>query len=158
MSVIMAEDNTIQTIAAYIAKILNSLHKSGTLSGIRSISVDADFEKAFSDCKDHLGDYDANSIFLALRKLNANAYCSRYGEEVEDPVDQFVPYEDYREETRHEWMVRLYNIVRFFVYQCDESANDYNPLVKALYSLKDGLANSIAHDATVAMNLQWGRF
>lgn len=158
MSVIMTEDKTIQTISAYIAAILNDLTSSRP-SGLKELGVEySDFMEAFAECKDSSGNYRAPLIFLELRKLNENAYSERYGEDAFPISEQFVPYEDYREETRHEWQVRLFNAVRFFNYQCDESVNDGNKVFEVMKEFENDLAHAIADFEAEKMGLEWGEF
>lgn len=158
MSCIMTIDREIDIIGQYVTEILNSIGSMGAIEGVKKFTVEKSVREAFDDTIGRGGKFDRRKVFHALRDLNARAFKDRYGEDPEH-ASPFTSFKiDLRENTRGVWQVRLFNILRFFIYQCDESVNYESRKLAALKCIMDAVAAAIANDAVKAMGLSWGDF
>lgn len=160
MSCMMTNPRELSTLAAYVSDILNQAELRGTVEGVKRITPPRTLRDALEGCRDGGGRFDETMIYNALYMLNSDAYSGRYKDapaagEIEPPVGVSINDD---EATRGEWMPRLYFLLKFFVYQCNEDATEGRPLLRGMSELCDTVAHVLANDAAKASGCKWGQF
>ena len=148
MSAFMIDNKNLTRIAKYITAILNDQNTMRLYEGIGCYEFsheDIERFKTLEGACDAEGWFNEEGIHRAVYELNKAALVGRYGEcnDEYEPIDKTITI-DTSEKGRNEWQCRLYNILRGYLYQCDERGARDHWMFRALHALSCDLAHMIA--------------
>lgn len=158
MSCMMTDTKELTVLAAYVTEILEGADKMGTIEGVKRINPPEALGKVLAECRIEKGMWDVERVYERLYRLNEAAYCGHYGEKKAKVIPKRIPNLEVPtdDETMKVWATKLWNLLRFYNYQCAEDANYGSELCKALGELQNTLAGVIANFTAKELGLGWG--
>ncbi len=169
MSSLLQKPENTAALADFITKQLNMGHD---YTGMWSVP-DLLYESLNDlNCSDGYGFFDTKRVYNALVDLNISAWSGRYNEPDDlervpykaNPIATHAEYIGAKEEhgCRIEghykisaWHYKIYKMLQFFNYQCEEDKTWHNPLHKGLVELARSLAEFIAMNSYIYNGLDW---
>jgi hypothetical protein len=145
-------------IAAYVADLLNMGYDRNGMCAPETLAT----ALKYLDCSTR-GFFDDDKIYYALASLNYAAYSGRYGQNVcheipayeANDISEYIGYS-----AGHfvisEWHFRIYKMIQFYNYQCDEDATRKTDLLAGMKALEMELAQFIIANSDLYRELPWG--
>ena len=159
MSCMIQKSENTAAIAGFIEELLNMGFDYHGFEPPKSLA------EALKDlaCYDKDGFFSAKKIYYELARLNYMAYTERYQMPCisrEIPEYKKVSLSARKEYANHhyiiaDWHYRIYKMIAFFNYQCDEDATASTALYKATRDLEDRLAAFIVQNTEAYNQFYW---